>query len=104
MALPRVRWVAGRKTSLQDRLRRRTAATGHRCINNLNTGIPTLVNIEQSIQCSGLASRGPPGKDFQLVFACSLCRKRCLQYGADDSERRERGTIRHFKTLVSSFV
>src|SRR5271166_4175448 len=96
MALPRIGWVTARKTSLQDRSRRRTTTARHRRINNFNAGVPFLVNIEQSIPRGRLASGGPPGKNFQLVFACSLCRKRCLQYGAEDSERRERGTIRHF--------
>src|SRR3974377_2431260 len=96
MALPRVGVVTPRKTSLQYRSRRRTTTTRHRCINNFNARVLLLINIEQSIQRSRLASGGPPGKDFQPVFACSLSSKRPLQYGEDDCERRDRGTIKHF--------
>src|SRR6478736_10460773 len=97
MALPSVRRLPTREASLQDRSRRRTTTPRHRGVNNFNARIALLINIEQGIQRSGLASGRPPGKNFQFVLVCRLSKKRPWQQGEKDSKRFERGEFRHLE-------
>jgi hypothetical protein len=68
MNLPGVGWVTCRQASLQQRPRRRAAASRDSSVEDLDAGVLVLVNMKERLKSHRLSSRCPPGEHLQLLW------------------------------------